>query len=75
MMKRQRRRIYKLVTCAICNHRFRAARKDAKYCSPACRKQASRAGQKNKPKPEAKVTLEYLEALTRLYSVDPIHYS
>jgi len=42
-MVQKRNRNYSVVcTCVVCGMRFRASRTDAKYCKPACRKQASR---------------------------------
>lgn len=43
-MPQKRKRSYSVVChCVVCGSRFRASRTDAKYCKPACRKQASRA--------------------------------
>lgn len=53
----------RVVYCDCCRRLFRAARKDAKYCSAACRKRASRAGQVKHKKPVTQVTIHQLELL------------
>jgi len=59
----KRVRFYLPRRCELCNKPFRAARKDAKYCSPACRKVVSRAGRSKSPKPVTGVTIKQLELL------------
>jgi len=50
-MSQKRKRSYSVVcSCVICHRRFRASRKDAKYCGANCRAKASRdrVGEKKK---------------------------
>jgi len=69
-MSTQRRQNYKLTNCQGCGKPFRAARAHAKYCSPACRVQASRVGRFKKRKSETNVTLQQLELLLRKYGAN-----
>jgi len=59
----KRVRFYRTTYCDVCRRPFKASRKDAKLCSPACRKTAERGGQTKKRKPVTKVTLNQLELL------------
>jgi len=59
----KRVQFYRLAYCEVCKRPMRTARKHAKTCSPTCRKARSRAGQKDKPKNVAKVTLQQLDLL------------
>lgn len=70
MTKRQRS--YSIMcTCDVCRRRFRASRKDAKYCSDVCRKKKSRsrAGQDhNLNTPDAsRMTFYHLDLLSRTF--------
>jgi len=66
-MSMQRRQNYKLTNCKGCGRPFRAARAHAKFCSPACRVQASRVGRYKKRKSETDVTIQQLELLLRIH--------
>lgn len=59
----KRVRFYSTRLCDKCHRPFKAARKDAKFCSPACRKRASRGGEVKRRKPVTNVTLNQLELL------------
>lgn len=59
----KRVRFYLPRRCENCNKPFRAARKDAKYCSAACRQVVSRAGRGKERKPVTGVTIQQLELL------------
>lgn len=64
-MKRQ---YYRVAYCDVCRRPFRTARRHARYCSPACRKKASRAGRDEKDKSVTHVTLYQLDMLVKKHA-------
>jgi hypothetical protein len=64
-MKQKRVQHYRTCYCEVCRRPFKASRSNAKTCSPACRKKRSRAGEKQRSKDVAGVTLKQLEMLLR----------
>jgi len=55
-----------LVSCVICDRLFLAKRSDARYCSPKCRKRASRDGIKAAKKPHQS---HYQQAQKSMYKL------